>query len=327
MKILILGGGFYGCHLAIALKNSGVDVALWESRDDIMLGASGNIPARLHLGPHYPRSRATRASCQTHAAEFIAAYGFLTRGVPVNIYAIAADHSLVDFEQYVATLRKEIDLVEIYDPSEFGLENVEGAILTGERHILTDLARGYFRSELAGIIQTGMPTAQPSDEFDWIIDATFCANDAAGVDRYEPCLVPLVAGPCDKAVTIMDGPFGSLYPWNAERGLCSLSSAKWTPLSKDCKTYEHASAIIAGTTGAEIHHRSELMREDMARYYPAVSAMPFIEFRTSIRAMPLSGADTRLVNVRVGGKVIGIRAGKIDAIMQAEREIFGIVGL
>jgi hypothetical protein len=36
----------------------------------------------------------------------------------------------------------------------------------------------------------------------------------------------------DKAVTIMDGPYPSLYPWDEENGICSLTSAKWTPIAK-----------------------------------------------------------------------------------------------
>lgn len=38
--------------------------------------------------------------------------------------------------------------------------------------------------------------------------------------------------------------------------------------------------------------------------------------------MPLSGADTRLVDViRVGNRALRVRAGKIDAIIHAERMI------
>lgn len=323
MKIRVIGAGFYGCHLAASLLAEGHSVEVHELADRIFAGASGNIPARLHTGAHYPRSRMTRAACLEHYREFMGEYGFLTRAVPVNLYAIAAQRSLVDFEQYVDTLTGEIEFLTVHDPAEYGLRAVEGAILVGERHIVTDMARAHFEKALGGSVKYGVAQAAVNDSrWDWTIDATFCANDAAGVDRYEPCLVLLMEGPTDKAVTIMDGPFGSLYPWNEEQGVCSLSSAKWTPFSKSCKTWGEARAMLDGLSGSDVRARGREMVASMAEYFPDVLNYHVVDHRLSIRAMPLSGADTRLVDVaRVGERALRVRAGKIDAIIHAERVI------
>lgn len=247
-------------------------------------------------------------------------YGFLTRGVPVNLYAIAAGESLVDFDQYVRTLAGEVEFIKVHDPLEFGLHHVEGALLTGERHIITDRARAYFEQALAGHIRLGTaPGEVDSADWDLTIDATFCANDAAGVDRYEPCMVVLLEGPTDTAVTIMDGRFGSLYPWNEERGLSSLSSAKWTPFSKECRTWAEARALLDGLSYNHVHDRADQMIDSMAYFYPRIRDYRIAQCKLSIRAMPLSGADTRLVDVaRVGTRALRVRAGKIDAIIHAE---------
>ena len=323
MKIRILGAGFYGCHIGLALKREGHDVQIHEIKSHIFAGASGAIPARLHIGCHYPRSRLTRAACLDHRADFMAEYGFLTRAVPVNIYAIAADHSLVDFDQYVATLRNEIEFLTVHDPAEFGLQNVEGAIQVGERHIVTDLARAFFETELADVLRCNTaPGEVDSDEWDYTIDCTFCANDSAGVDRYEPCLVVLLEGPTDRAVTIMDGPFGSLYPWDEDKHLCSLSSALWTPFSKTCKTWDEARTLLDELSINDISNQMGSMKNSMAHFYPAIHNYASAGHRLSIRAMPLSGADTRLVDVvRVGERALRVRAGKIDAIIAAEKMI------
>ena len=323
MRIRVLGAGFYGCHIAIALRADGHDVEVHEIADRIFAGASGNIPARLHVGCHYPRSRMTRAACLEHQREFMAAYWFLTRAVPINIYAIAAERSLVDFAQYVATLKGEIEYLTLPDPAEFGLRNVEGAIQVSERHILTDAAAVWFKAGLGRSLKLGKaPGLVDSPSYDWTIDATFCANDAAGVDRYEPCLVVLLEGPTGKAVTVMDGPFPSLYPWNEDAGLCSLSSALWTPFSKSCKTWGEARHIIDHLSTADVNAQACEMVASMAEFYPAVLGFKVVGHRLSIRAMPLSGADTRLVDVaRVGERVLRVRAGKIDAIIHAERVI------
>lgn len=321
MKIRVLGGGFYGCHIALALHRSGHQVEVHEIRDRIFAGASGAIPARLHLGFHYPRSKITRAACQDHSEAFMAQYGHLTRGVPINIYAIANDHSQVDFAQYVHTLAGEVPFIPIHDPADYGLTNCEGAVLTGERHIVTDLARAHFTSALGGIVHYGMELGEVDHrEWDWTIDCTFCANSSAGVDRYEPCVVLLLEGPTDRAITIMDGPFGSLYPWNPALGLCSLSSARWSPFSKELKTWGEAKQMLDDLSEPAILLRGDMMIDDMATFYPAIHDFKVARPMLSIRAMPLSGADTRLVDVaRIGDRALRVRAGKIDAILHAER--------
>lgn len=319
MKIRILGGGFYGCHLAMTLRADGHKVELHEKTDRLFNGASGNIPARIHEGYHYPRSKKTRDACQAHIPAFMQVYGQFTRGVETNIYAIAADHSMVDYEQYVDSLSREVSFHEI-DPASYGLRNVEGAILTQERHIVTDDVRVYFEEQLKDVvIYNSSPEVVNNPHYDLTIDCTFCANDSRNIDRYEPCVVGLLAGPTDTAITIMDGPFASLYPWNEDEGLCSLSSAKWTPFSKTCDTYEDANFILGRLSIDEINARVEGMFNDLCRYYPTLDKYLIKGSCLSIRAMPLSGADARLVDVvKVGPKAVRVRAGKIDAVVAAE---------
>jgi len=324
MRIRVLGAGFYGCHIALALMRDGHQVECHEIADHIFAGASGAIPARLHIGCHYPRSRMTRAACLDHHREFMDQYGFLTRSVPVNIYAIAEGNSLIDFAQYVDTLRGEIEFLTLHDPGEFGLQNVEGAIMVNERHIVTDQARAYFEGELGDTVKLNTPPGSDKG-WDWTIDCTFCANSSAGVDRYEPCLVLLMDSehrPPSVAVTIMDGPFPSLYPWNESSGLSSLSSARWTPFSKTCKTWKEAREVLDGMSLEDLIARGNSMIESMEYFYSPIGQYSVSTYETSIRAMPLSGADIRLVDVaRAGERALRVRAGKIDAIIHAERVI------
>lgn len=321
MRIRVLGGGWYGCHLSLSLIEAGHEVELHETAEHLFAGASGANPARLHKGFHYPRSRLTRAACQDHAEAFMARYGDLTRTVPVNIYAIAERDSLMDFGTFTQVLRGETEFVVLDRPQDLGLTNIEGAILTGERHIVIDAARAWFMARLGGVVRYGAAAGEVDDPaWDLTLDCTFCANDAEAVDRYEPCLTVLLEGPADRAITIMDGPFPSLYPWNADRGLSSLTSAKLTPLSKDCRTHGDAQRVLDATSRADLMERAQQMLHQLATYWPAVVAHYRIaELRTAIRAMPRSGADARLVDVvRVGERALRVRAGKIDAVFRAE---------
>lgn len=318
MQVRVLGGGIYGCHLTLSLIEAGHDVELYEKEATLFAGASGACPGRLHRGPHYPRSKATRDACQAHYPLFMARYGHLTHGVPANVYAIAERDSLVDFGTYCEVLEQEIETIRVERPGELGLRNVEGAIFCGERHIVPRLAREYFATALNGHAVFGAENAD--DYYEWLIDATFGALGSESVDRYEPCIMALMEGPVDRAVTIMDGGFCSLYPWDETDGLSSLTSASLTPLSKTCRTYAEARAILDGLTKADIRSRYEAMVSQMASYWSGIDDYRIVDCRLSIRAMPKSAADARLVDVRcVGERVIQVRAGKIDAVMQAER--------
>lgn len=322
MNIRVLGGGIYGCHIATALIADGHTVELHEIADRLFAGASGGIPARVHQGWHYPRSWMTRSACQEHDAEFMSRYGRFTRGVPINVYAVAAHDSYVDFGTYCDVMRAHsMEFITLHDPVEIGLQNVEGAVQTAERHLLVDELRSHFETVLEGHVRFNKPADDPGD-WDWTIDCTFCANDAENIDRYEPCLTVLLEGPTDKAVTVMDGPFPSLYPWSEDNGLNSLTSARYTPLDQ-CRTWGEARGIIDQMSASDIEGQAERMVAQMAFYWPAVRDLYRIaDYKLAVRAMPRSASDARLVDiVSQGAGLLRIRAGKIDAVVQAERLI------
>ena len=318
MRIKVIGSGWFGCHVAHLFHSEGHDVEIHEMANEIFAGASGKIPARLHLGAtHYPRSMITQQACQSHQEEFMDQYGDLTAAVPINIYAIAKDHSMIDFGTYHLILKNQIEILTLHNPLEFGLHNVEGAVMTGERHILVNKAKAFFEEKLKDIIVFNSNDFS-TDGWDYVIDCTFCSQDEYMIDRFEPCLVVLLEGDASKAVTIMDGPFPSLYPWDPENNLLSLSSAKYTPFSKEIRTWKEAKALLDSLTKADIEKQASDMIDSMAHFYPHVRDFKVMDHMLSIRAMPLSASDTRLVHVvKQTSKRIRIRAGKIDAVVEA----------
>lgn len=323
MRVRVLGAGFYGCVVALDLIERGHDVEVHELKDEIFAGASGNNPARLHLGPHYPRSGVTRAACQAHAAEFMEWFGDFTRSIPTNIYAVAEHDSLVDFADFTKSLRNEIEFITVARPKEFGLQNVEGAILCGERHIILDEVKAHFVKALAGKVIFGAKTTNLDDmRWDYTVDATFSAYDESSVDRFEPCMTVLLSGPTHKAVTIMDGKFGSVYPWNVDKRLCSLTHAELTPFSKELKTWQAAQSMLDGLRYYEVKHRALQMIERMAVFYPAIRDYRVEDYRFSVRAIQRSGCDSRLVDIaHVGKRALRVRAGKISGVFPAARAI------
>jgi len=88
MKIAIIGAGWYGAHIAITLAKLGHEVNLFEKNPDIFSELSAKFGVRLHRGPHYPRSKKTRESCQSGFEEFKKAYRELIVQHANSIYAL-----------------------------------------------------------------------------------------------------------------------------------------------------------------------------------------------------------------------------------------------
>ena len=63
MKVLIIGAGWFGCHIAKILNEAGVNVTILEKDSEIFASMSGNNSNRLHKGFHYPRASITRKQC------------------------------------------------------------------------------------------------------------------------------------------------------------------------------------------------------------------------------------------------------------------------
>jgi len=87
---LVIGGGFYGCELALEMKRLGHErVLLVERRAGILERASFVNQARIHNGYHYPRSFATAARSHANFERFIEKYREAVTFDVVMLYAIA----------------------------------------------------------------------------------------------------------------------------------------------------------------------------------------------------------------------------------------------
>ncbi|CAG8765423.1 9886_t:CDS:1, partial [Cetraspora pellucida] len=60
---IIVGGGWYGCHVALVLRRMDFEVTILEKNDEIFDEISGNFGIRNHVGLHYLRSEFTQKAC------------------------------------------------------------------------------------------------------------------------------------------------------------------------------------------------------------------------------------------------------------------------
>ena len=172
MKLRMIGGGWYGCHLALSLLNDGHQVTLFERGYKLFSGASGANQSRLHRGFHYCRDAQTRLESQHSFGEFMASdYGDLTHSVRTNTYCIANDVSLIDWTTYRQVMAASGNEFLCINPADYGLFGIEGAMLTGERLIMNDWARIRFTDLLNGnyVLDREIDKLE-SDEWDATID-------------------------------------------------------------------------------------------------------------------------------------------------------------
>lgn len=141
-RIAIIGGGWYGCHIALALKKRHplYEVAIFEKNSELLNEISGNFGIRLHAGPHYPRSPATRHDCHKGFLEFRANYEELVNDHKYSIYGLGnldcnCEPSKVNAQTFACVCKEFGNSFEI-DPIDYDYKNLEYAANIDEPSIV-----------------------------------------------------------------------------------------------------------------------------------------------------------------------------------------------
>ena len=332
----IIGGGWYGCHVANSLQALGFRVRLFEQHDRLLHEASGNNQFRLHLGFHYARHAGTRIQSRDGYSRFVERYPDLSRSVPDNVYAVPTRESLIDYDTYrIIMTANGVHFTEGAPPG-VTLTNVQGVMSTPERVLLLAKARAYFEAQLKDVLRLGHKVGRIDEQdrsvsidgerFDFVVDATWGHYTTPDVPvLYEPTLLLYYEGPPDfPAVTLVDGPLCSVYPTEAP-GLFTLSSVPHTPLGQYATSAE-ARAVRDGTDAATIAERRALMERQIALYLPTFPELfRFAGPQLAIKTKPLGAHDDRTCHVSRRGRVFSVMSGKIDTVFFATERILSLI--
>eukprot|EP01035_Chromulina_nebulosa_P011718 gene11718-15648_t len=104
---VVVGGGFYGCCIAVELARHLKRVVLFEAADELLTRASRVNQARLHNGYHYPRSFLTAARSHGNFDRFRKLFPDSVAAGWTHLYALARNDSKVGrrhFERLFATI-------------------------------------------------------------------------------------------------------------------------------------------------------------------------------------------------------------------------------
>ena len=333
-KIAIIGAGWFGCYIGYELIKSGYDIKIFEKEKNIFLGASGFNQNRLHLGFHYPRSYKTISESKKGYKLFLKKFPKFSKNVKKNLYVIARHKdNLIDFDIYKQILKSN-KLKFKKEKNNLHLKNISGIISCKEKLIDMDFAKKFFLKKLKKNISFNNKISSikiindkiilDNVKFDNLINCswqTYLPNKNLDF-TYEACLFFLYKSKIKNhpAITIMDGPFSTLYP--QKKNFFSLYSVKHTRLRgfkkyKDCENF-----ILNIKKKVNFKVVQEKHEEQIKYLYPEfLKNFKFVKPLVTYRTIINNANAERSSKIYKNGKIINLLSGKIDHIIECSNEI------
>lgn len=297
---VVVGGGFYGCCLALFLRSVAPRVLLIEAGDQLMERASRVNQARVHTGFHYPRSMVTALRSKVLQERFVRDFEAAIVSDFDMLYAIAARRSKVTASRFARMFRSleapfqpasktqqalfAPDLVEeVFACREFAFDWMilrDGLRERLTRHGVT-VRVGESVERLACAGERGVVVLADGAEITAgaVFNVTYANLNALALRsglqplalKHELAEIALVEPPAELAglaVTVMDGPFFSTMPFPAEQ-LYSLTHVRYTP---HFTWTDPASGRSPDAIAADLPRDSRWrhMTQDARRYLPCM---------------------------------------------------------
>lgn len=256
---VIFGAGIYGLYAAHLLAKKDMKVAVLEYDKTPLQRASFINQARVHNGYHYPRSVSTAQKSAHYYERFVRDFSFAINDRFKKIYAISANDSLTNAEQFQNFCHYvDVPAIEVNNQVYFNKGMVEAAFETLEYSYDANVIREWYINQLDKYKNVSLLFGKDivsanQDESHFILkdkegsiykasnilNATYASiNQILNKfdfelfkTKYEICEVIMtnVSKNIENVgITVMDGPFFSVMPFG-ESGYHSLTSVGHTP--------------------------------------------------------------------------------------------------
>ncbi len=316
---IIVGGGFYGCSLAVAIARQGGKVLLCEQEEALLTRASFNNQARVHNGYHYPRSVLTALRSRVNFPRWVNDY----RGCVVDdfekYYAIARRFSKVSAQQFrsmmqrinaplepapkhVTKLFNSALIEEVFTVREFAFDAVKLRAMM-EADLKEAGVEVMYRTRALKLAQDGasIRVTLLRDGHETAASATHVFNctyshinellAASGLPlirlKHELAEMALVEVPevlRNLGITVMCGPFFSCMPFPA-RGLHTLSHVRYTPHGAWQETERTSPELRDFLNHKRPASHYPYMLADSQRYLPALSECRLVDSLWEIKTV------------------------------------------
>jgi hypothetical protein len=333
MKFLVIGAGWYGCHFAHKLISYGHTVDIVDKTNGFFNGSSSKNQNRLHLGFHYPRSPDTIKECVNGYNTFNNIYAHLLQYFDKNLYMISSIKSNTNITTYESIFKSYDISYNIYTSvPPLKIQHVEHPIIkVDEQYINHNKAKKYFEDLLQKyMIYIEDNTLWSSinnivkyigKDYDYIINCTFNHLEPIDFDSYELFLSLLykIDTPDIFAYTIMDGPFFSIYPYDIENKIYTVTSVNNGVLYKG----KILDACIADDI---ILIKKEQIEAQIKEYIPTWNeSATYAGHFTSWKTKHDYATDDRSLRFKKEENRISFYGGKITGIFEAEKVLDDIL--
>lgn len=314
MRIAVIGAGLFGCHAASILQDDH-EVTLFDRSGKLFSGASGGSQQRLHLGFHYPRSAATRREAIQGHQWFHETYREFLYYFPTNLYAVAKD-SMLDFATYCEIMTAAGLRFTPTSIAPFG--DVQGCVAVPEPRVdMPGLASHFERVLKCDRVTEEVIGAPPA--FDLVIDCTYGQSDLSQPPGafYRPAVMLTYRSALEMGLTVMDGPFFSLFP--AGDGLHTLSHVTHSHLGRFCR-WRDARVRLTQIDVAEFALLRRLFEADACRFIPTFrEEFQPVGFVASVKTE--TSPRDRCCSVSRNGRLLSICPAKIGNLGLADAVI------
>lgn len=346
---LIVGGGFYGCCLALYLRSLNAQVLVVEAGEHLLERASRVNQARIHTGFHYPRSALTAVKSMVLYRRFMEDFSEAIVDDFQMLYAIALHRSKISAKRFFRMFRDMGAPIQFALPGQAALfdnKRIEAAFACSEAAFDYSVLRRLLGERIAGEgveLRTATALETLEDRADGVVaglsdgtevsaryafNITYSQINAilgpAGLPlaqlKHELTEIALVHPPAELegiGVTVMDGPFFSCMPYPAEN-LYSLTHVRYTP---------HESWTDASGLGDSHSHfasrdpqtRVRHMILDGQRFLPCLSGVHYERSIFEVKTVLIKNEqdDGRPILYQQkpqGSHVVSILGGKIDNV-------------
>lgn len=346
--IVIIGGGFFGCCLALYLRSIFERILVVERESELMTKASRVNQARVHSGFHYPRSFVTALRSARLRDRFAREFPDAIVDDFQMLYGIARGRSKVTAARFHAMFRDmkaPIAPARVTESALFNSDLVEGVFACDEFAFDWTVLRQHLRMrfEQHGIdllTGCGAHSIEMKDGGCRIVlddgsavsggltfNVTYSGLNELLTNsglaplplKHELAEIALVVPPTDllgKGITLMDGPFFSTMPFPS-MGLYSLTHVRYTP------HYSWTDRTNRGFTVAPLEFATQQSRWrhmmlDAKRYVPSLGDIEYKESLFTVKTLltknEINDGRPILVNRHGNGHFLSILGGKIDNI-------------
>lgn len=357
-NVIVAGGGFFGCMIALMLKERGYQPLVVEAQNQLLDRASRVNQARVHGGYHYPRSLITAYRSRHNYARFRNVFREAIVDNFLKVYAVARLHSKVNGQQFELFMKRigaplrpaSADIGRLFNP-----HLTERIWVADECAFDCDILRRICaeeldRADIRVIFETRVISVAKNPvtnlevllsdgtehSADLVINATYSGLNILTRESRLP-IIPLKHELAEMALiklppelesmsfTMMCGPFFSVMPYPS-RQLATLSHVRFTP---------HGEWQETDTTSRDPYDRfARLNKEsnfpymlaDASRYLPKLREATYVDSIWEIKTLlPQTEIDdSRPILFRRDPSipaVIHVMGGKIDNIFDVGDEL------